>query len=114
MESELKKLIEETLNIPCELDAGPMMFPGATIEVYLRNPEAFGDGQPDEIVNYVTINLYYKGRADRDSAADKLVPVLVSSGYLYPTDERYYDTEAKKHRAVLNTSKIGGKQNAEN
>lgn len=114
MEEEVKKLIEETLDIPCVLDDGAMVFPGATVEVYLRNPEAFGDGQPEEIVDYVTINLYYPKRTERDAAADKLVPVLASSGYLYPTDERYYDTEAKKYRAVLNTSKIGGKQNGEN
>lgn len=114
MEDELKKLIEETLNIPCDLDPGAMVFPGATVEVYLRNPEAYGDGQPGEIVCYVSISLYYHKRKDRDTAADKLVPALVAAGYLYPTDERYYDTEARKYRAVFNTSKIGGKQNAEN
>ena len=114
MEEELKKLIEETLIIPCELGAGAMVFPGATVEVYLRNPEAYGDGQPEVIANYVTVNLYYQESKKRDAAADKLIPVLVSNGYLYPKDERYYDTVARKHRAVLNTSKIGGKQDAEN
>ena len=114
MEEELKELIESTLDIPCELETGAMMFPGATVEVYLHNPEAYGDGQPEEIVNYVTINLYYPKRKDRDAAAEKLIPVLVANGYLYPTDERYYDTVARKYRAVLNTSKIGGKQNGEN
>lgn len=114
MEDELKELIEKTLDIPCTLDTGAMVFPGATVEVYLRNPEAFGDGQPEEIVNYVTVNLYYPERALRDVATDKLVPALVSAGYIYPTDERYYDTEARKYRTVLSTSKIGGKQNGEN
>ena len=114
MEEELKELIETTLDIPCELETGAMMFPGATVEVYLRNPEAFGDGQPEEIVAYVTINLYYQKRTERDAAADKLIPKLVAAGYLYPNDERYYDTVARKYRAVLNTSKIGGKQNGEN
>ena len=114
MEEELRELIRTTLDIPCELDAGAMLFPGATVEVYLRNPEAYGDGQPEEIVNYATISLYYPKRTERDAAADKLVPKLVAAGYLYPTDERYYDTEARKYRAELNTSKIGGKQNGEN
>lgn len=114
MENELKELIEKTLEIPCDIDAGTMTYPGATVEVYLRNPESYGDGQPEEIVCYVSINLYYDKRLERDTAADKLMPVLVSNGYLYPTDERYYDTVARKHRAVLNTSKIGGKQNGEN
>ena len=114
MEEEIKKLIEETLNIPCELDTGAMVFPGATVEEFLRNPEAYGDGQPEEIVSYVTINLYYPKREERNKAVDNLVPKLVAAGYQYPTDERYYDTEARKHRAVLNTSKIGGKHNGEN
>lgn len=114
MEEELREVIRTTLDIPCELDAGAMLFPGATVEVYLRNPEAYGDGQPEEIVNYATISLYYPKRTERDAAADKLVPKLVAAGYLYPTDERYYDTEARKYRAVINTSKIGGKQNGEN
>ena len=114
MEEELKELIERTLDIPCELETGAMVFPGATVEVYLRNPEAFGDGQPEEIVVYVTIDLYYPKRTERDAAADKLIPVLVTNGYLYPTEERYYDTVARKYRTVLNTSKIGGKQNGKN
>lgn len=114
MEEELKRLIEETLNIPCELEAGTMVFPGATVEVYLQNPEAYGDGQPEMVVSYVTINLYYSVRKERDAAVGKLVPVIVANGYLYPTAEKYYDTVAQKHRAVLNTSKIGGIQNAEN
>ena len=114
MEDELKELIERTLEIPCCLDTGAMVFPGATVEVYLRNPEAYGDGQPEEIVCYVSISLYYNKREERDSTANKLVPALVAAGYLYPTDERYYDTEARKYRAVFNTSKIGGKQNGEN
>lgn len=114
MEEELKELIERTLDIPCELETGAMVFPGATVEVYLRNPEAYGDGQPEEIVNYVTVNLYYQDRKKRNAAADKLIPVLVTNGYLHPTDERYYDTVARKYRAVLNTSKIGGKQNGKN
>lgn len=114
MEEELKKLIEENLKIPCTMDSGAMLFPGATVEVYLRNPESFGDGKPEEIVGYVSINLYYSSRTERDAATDKLVPELVKAGYTYPTDERYYDTEARKWRSVLNCSKIGGKQDAKN
>lgn len=114
MEEELKGLVERTLVVPCVLDAGTMVYPGATVEVYLRNPESFGDGQPEEVVGYVSINLYYSSRTERDAATDKLVPELVKAGYTYPTDERYYDTEARKWRSVLNCSKIGGKQDGKN
>lgn len=114
MEEELKKKIEENLNIPCTLDSGAMLFPGATVEVYLRNPESFGDGEPEEIVGYISISLYYANRKERDAAADKLISVLAAEGYRYPTDERYYDTNARKYRSDLKTSKIGGKQDAKN
>lgn len=105
MEAELKELIESTLEIPCTLDAGPLVWPSAELQVYLENPECFGDGAPSAIVNYISVELWYKDRISRDDAVNKLVPEIHAKGYTYPTVERFYDTTAKKYRATLKFSK---------
>lgn len=106
MDDELKKLIEETLKIPCRLESESIPFPAATIGDYLESPELFGDGKCMEESTSISINLWYLGRTACSEAAKTLKKVLVENGYAAPTVHKYFDTNARAFRAVLDTEKI--------
>lgn len=103
MEDELKNLIETAINIPCYLEGDSITFPGATVAVSSDSPRLIGDGAAASIVHTAYINLWYVSRSDRDTATASLVEALQGYRNSTPPDiERYYDTTAKKHRAVIN------------
>lgn len=106
MEDELKALIEEILNIPCKLESESIVYPSATIEAYMESPELFGDGQCIAETGSIAINLWYHDRNARNEDVSKLKKALPEAGYTAPTVQKYFDTTARVHRAVLTTEKI--------
>lgn len=106
MDDMLKKLIEETLDIPCKLESESILYPAATIGDYLESPELFGDGECAEESASISINLWYLDRTARDEAAKTLKKALVAAGYTAPTVHKYFDTQSRTFRAVLDTEKI--------
>lgn len=102
MEDEIKELIESVLHIPVFLEGDSIIFPGAVISLLPEVPRLHGDGKGVSYVNDVEISLYYNDRTMRDIAAGELMAALNAIvGYTSAELERYYDTTAKKHRAVF-------------
>jgi hypothetical protein len=103
---DLKKLIEDTLEIPCKLESESITYPAATIGDYYDSPALFGDGMCTAETSSISIGLWYMDRAGRDSAVKKLKKVLPDAGYTAPTAHKYFDTAARVFRATLDTEKL--------
>ena len=103
-EAELKQLIEDTLAIPVFEGKDTIVYPGATLEVLQLNPALFGDGKCVMREADAEINLWYKDKAGRDDAVQDLLIAMDSQpGITSPDVETYYDTTAKKYRAIIKT-----------
>ena len=103
-EADLKKLIEDTLAIPVFEGQDSIVYPGATLEVLQLNPALFGDGKCVMRSAEATINLWYKEKSARDDAVQDLLIAMDSQPDITSPDvETYYDTTAKKYRAVIMT-----------
>ena len=100
---ELKKLIEEILEIPVFDESESIVYPSVTIGDYLESPALFGDGICSAETSSISIGLWYLKRTDRDIAVKKLKKVLTDAGYTAPTVHRYFDTTARVFRATLDT-----------
>lgn len=102
-EENMKSIIEETLNIPVFLGQESIKYPSATLEAELNNmPELFGDGLTERRAVTTYINLWYEEKSARDEAVIKLLSVLdFRTDITAPEIESYYDTTAKKYRAVF-------------
>lgn len=100
-ESDLKTLIEDTLAIPVFEGKDTIIYPGATLELTSMTPAVIGDGRACRRKQTAYINLFYNDRASLYSAAISLLGVLdASDGISAPDMDTYYDTTAKKYRAV--------------
>lgn len=100
---DLKTLIENTLSIPVFDGEDTILYPGATLEVTDYTPGIIGDGKTKRRKATAYINLWYLSKTARDTAAFTLLGVLEqTSGMAAPDMDVYYDTSAKKHRAVFN------------
>lgn len=98
----IKSIIEGTLSIPVFLGAESIIYPAATLEIQLQNPALFGDGKSVRRAYDVFINLWYEDKDSRDSALAELISALdQTNGITSPDVESYYDTTAKKFRAVF-------------
>ncbi|MCR4625541.1 MAG: hypothetical protein K5795_06200 [Lachnospiraceae bacterium] len=101
-EEMIKSLIKDTLAIPVFLGSETIVYPGATLEMQSISPVLYGDGKAKRRAYTVYINLWYENKDDRDEAVDTLIPVLDGQdGITAPEIETYYDTTAKKFRAVV-------------
>ena len=101
-EDSLKSMIEETLAIPVFLGQESIIYPSATLETTVITPGIYGDGKSVRRTHEVYINLWYEDKDTRDTARDTLMAVLDQvSGITSPDVESYYDTTAKKFRAVF-------------
>lgn len=101
-EEYIKGIIEETLAIPVFLGQESIRYPAATLETTVINPALFGDGKSKSRTMDVYINLWYEDKDSRDSALTELMSVLdQTDGITSPEVESYYDTTAKKFRAVF-------------
>ena len=106
MDEELKKLIEDALDIPVYDESESITYPAATIGDYLESPELFGDGECVEESAGISIGLWYLGRAARNDAVKILKKELVAAGYSAPSVHKYFDSHSRTFRAVLDTEKI--------
>lgn len=103
----LKRIIENTLNIPVFLGSESIIYPAATLESRINSPELFGDGLTERRVVTAYINLWYEDKGARDEAVKQLLAVLdFRTDITAPEIEAYYDTTAKKFRAVISVRYI--------
>lgn len=101
-EAGLKTLIETALSIPVFEGKDSIIYPAATLEAQENNPELFGDGLVVRRMITAFINLWYENKSDRDDAIKELLKVLdFRTDISAPDIDAYYDTTAKKYRAVL-------------
>lgn len=101
-EEYIQSNIEDTLNIPVFLGQESITYPAATLETTVISPALFGDGKSKSRTMEVYINLWYEEKVSRDSALTELMSVLdTENGVTSPEIESYYDTTAKKYRAVF-------------
>jgi hypothetical protein len=101
-EEYIKSIIKDTLNIPVFLGQESITYPAATLEITVISPALLGDGKSKSRTMEVYINLWYEDKASRDTALTELMSVLdTESGVTSPEIERYFDTTAKKYRAVF-------------
>lgn len=105
LEQEIKEIIEDTLDIPCYIDADTITYPSATVEVYSEDCNLYGDGIAQNIIGYVQIDLWYQSRMQRDMATNAIKYQLQNNGYTYPQVVRYFDNTAQKYRTTLKTIK---------
>ena len=106
-ESSLKTLIETTLAIPVYEGTDTIVYPAATLEVTALPASLIGDGVCLIRERDVTINLFYKDKAARDTAVGALETALnAGGGVSIPDIDTYYDTTAKKYRAIFTFSFI--------
>lgn len=109
METQIKTLIENNLNIPCFLDdqATSITFPSATLSIYSESQGLHGDGHGVSTVCNVQIDLWYTKRTDRDTATSTLFTVLNGlPRATTPEVERFFDTTARKFRATFHFESI--------
>lgn len=101
-EDDIKTIIEETLSIPVFLGQDSIIYPAATLEIQVYSPALFGDGKSKRRTEDVYVNLWYEEKDSRDSALAELMSALdQTDGITSPEVESYYDTTAKKFRAVF-------------
>lgn len=103
-EAGLKTLIETTLAIPVFEGKDSIRYPAATLEVTKISPALFGDGRTARREASAEINLWFTDKAGRDNAVQAMIFVMdAQTDITSPEIETYYDTTAKKYRAVINT-----------
>lgn len=101
-EGYIKSIIEDTLAIPVFLGAESIIYPAATLEAQIYNPSLFGDGKAKRRTVDIYVNLWYEDKTARDTAIRSLEAALEEVvGITSPEIEVYYDTTAKKFRAVF-------------
>lgn len=106
-ESSLKTLIETTLTIPVYQGTDTITYPAATLEVTSLPAALIGDGKVIQRQSDVVINLWYKDKTTRDTAVGSLDTALQGQDLIsVPDIDTYYDTNAKKYRAIFNFSFI--------
>lgn len=103
----LKTLIETTLEIPvfdgADDDGGDsIIYPSATLEASNFPVDIYGDGKPKGRLADAYINLWFETKSERNTAMQLLDAALIGVwGLANNNIEAYYDTTAKKHRAVF-------------
>jgi len=103
-EAGLKTLIETTLAIPVFEGKDSIRYPAATLEVTKISPALFGDGCSVRREASAEINLWYTTKAPRDAAVQALMEAMdAQTDITSPEVETYFDTTAKKYRAVFST-----------
>lgn len=101
-ETDIKGIIEETLNIPVFLGQESIIYPAATLEVQVITPALFGDGKAKRRTEDCFVNIWFEDKDARDTALAELISALdQTDGITSPNVESYYDTTAKKFRGVF-------------
>ena len=101
-EAQLKKLIEDTLEIPVYEGADSIIYPSATLEVATLSADVYGDGKRKGRLCDAFINLWFETKDERDTAVATLDEALAEAwGTANAEIETYYDTTAKKFRAIF-------------
>lgn len=103
-EAGLKTLIETALSIPVFEGKDTIVYPSATLEVLKNTPGLYGDGHSVARISEVQINLWYEDKEGRDAAVETMITTMdAENDITSPEIETYYDTTAKKYRAVIAT-----------
>ena len=111
-EASLTTLIEDTLKIPVYLGSQSIIFPAATLEITGYPSVLSGDGKSVLREQEAVVNLWYVTKTDRNTAKTSLLAALDSQdGISVPECETYYDTTAKKFRAVISFNFIAREEN---
>ena len=106
-EASLTSLIEDTLKIPVYLGSQSIILPAATLEITGYPSVLAGDGKSVLREEEAVINLWYVTKTERDEAQTSLLTALAGkNGLSIPECETYYDTTAKKFRAVISFNYI--------
>ncbi len=119
-ETSLKTLIETTLEIPVfegadDNGGDSIIYPSATLEFSNFPAATYGDGKPRGRLADVYINLWFKTKSERDTARDLLDAALQAVWGIANADvESYFDTTARKHRAVFSLQLIPFDETQEN
>ncbi len=101
-EAQLKTLIEDTLEIPVYEGSDSIIYPAATLEVARRPADVYGDGKRKGRLCDTYINLWFETKDERDTAVETLDAALAEAwGTANAEIETYYDTTAKKFRAIF-------------
>ena len=106
-EASLKTLIETAISFPVFEGQDSIIYPGATLEISSLPAVLVGDGKGLVRESDVVINIFCETKVARDTAVTALESALdLKSGMSVPDIETYYDTTAKKYRAVITFSFI--------
>lgn len=106
-EQSLKTLIETAISFPVFEGTDTIVYPGATLEISSLPAVLIGDGKRLVRESDVVINIFTQTKIARDEAVTALDEALdLQTGMSVPDIETYYDTTAKKYRAVITFSFI--------
>lgn len=101
---ELKKIIEDTLNIPVIEAFYPVIHPCATYYLATDENGISGDGKEEEGIENYQIDIFDKSRGFVVKGAKKLKSELSSHGSSVPNISYLYDNNGKTWRATLTFS----------
>lgn len=104
---DLKKIIEETLNIPVLEPFRPVIPPCSTYYPISDESGLVGDGDEIEEIERYQVDIWNRERESIKQMAKLLKSALVSSGGSIPHISYYYDNNGKVWRATMTFSYVG-------
>lgn len=97
---ELKKNIEDTLEIPV-LDEQDMLTPPCvTVDCYLESPLVIGDGIPEKYVYSVTVTIWEEDKKRMLSKKEKLRQII-EADYMAPEISFGSDPDTGIYKAIF-------------
>lgn len=108
--TDLKWLIEETLDIP-EIQAGDPILDGCFALNPMISTALMGDGQLQQISDYYKLDMFYANKKELMKETKKIWRALVSDGYVVESPDYTWQTEGKIWLATLTI--IGGYDESE-
>ena len=103
---DLKKIIEETLNIPVLEPFRPVIPPCSTYYPISDESGLVGDGDETEEIERYQVDIWNWERESIKKMAKSLKSVLVSSGCSIPHISYSYDNNGKMWRATITFSQV--------
>lgn len=103
---DIRKIIEETLNIPVLEPFRPVIPPCSTYYPISDESGLVGDGDETEEIERYQVDIWNLERESIKQMAKSLKSVLVSSGGSIPHISYSYDNNGKMWRATLTFSKV--------
>lgn len=104
---DLKKIIEDSLNIPALEAFRPVIPPCCTYYPISDDSGLVGDGEETEEIERYQVDIWNWERESIKQMAKSLKSVLVSSGCSIPHISYSYDNNGKVWRATMTFSYVG-------